>query len=593
MVAGLMRRLIPWSLVVLGASLLGGLLAASPANAQERRVALLIGNSAYAGARPQPHPNDWEGLSNPARDAAAIGARLKALKFDVEIALNLDRDGIVKAISRLHERGQGAQAVLLYFSGHGAAVDNVNYLIPTDARPIDDGLVNVVNDGLRLEAALAPVIRIRGATKIVIIDACRNRPRPAVAGLTRSSGWDGGMIRPPEPPDDTVIVFATEEGRPAEDRPAEPNGAYAQALLKALAQDRLSLSDVITAAERETRRITNGRQRPKSYGSDLTKHEFSFLPLAGTGGTAAQATPQPAAMAATDGTRARPSEPAAPPRDAGPPVNIAASSQKSRAQDRPSAASLTMRPGDVGISAEETSNCFDKTPLRFTNRCADTISAYWCFHIGPAGGDWRQWTNGSNSCQAGVSYVTAPIGPNEAFVFPQDSIPYSGAFVAGLTFVGGVRHAVRKEDFGGGFGDGTARASADPKAGAGDVRRVAYQYRTTSGNLRSFELELRSGDQWLRSEEAARCLALDGRRFKNECGFPLSVAWCYDTGTASGDWRKWDGSARTCDASANHVIERLNSQEEFPFPPEGPPISPDGRYEAPIRFLGGVKHSAQ
>ena len=56
---------------------------AAPAQA-ERRVALVVGNAAYAHATP---------LKNPARDAAAVAATLRELDFEVLAVTDLDKIG--------------------------------------------------------------------------------------------------------------------------------------------------------------------------------------------------------------------------------------------------------------------------------------------------------------------------------------------------------------------------------------------------------------------------------------------------------------------------------------------------------------------
>lgn len=138
-----------------------------------------------------------------------------------------------RRVGRLKARAEGAEAVLFYFSGHGAGIDTVNYLMPIDAKPVDEALVNVHNDGMKLEAVVVPLLGIRNATKIVIIDACRSLPKFVATGAAKSNGWRGGLAAPRDPPDDLIVAFATEEGATASDRRSEANGAYAQGLLKA------------------------------------------------------------------------------------------------------------------------------------------------------------------------------------------------------------------------------------------------------------------------------------------------------------------------------------------------------------------------
>ena len=92
----------------------------------ERRIAMVIGNSAYRHAGV---------LKNPVNDARAMARVLGRLGFEVIQGANLGLEGIGDALgefeSRLHERPDVA---LLYYAGHGLQVDGRNYLVPIDVQ---------------------------------------------------------------------------------------------------------------------------------------------------------------------------------------------------------------------------------------------------------------------------------------------------------------------------------------------------------------------------------------------------------------------------------------------------------------------------
>src|SRR5512138_2118152 len=94
---------------------------ASPAvSALERRVALVIGNSAYQyTAR----------LPNPVNDAQDIARVLKELQFQVILKTDAMLDTMADAIFEFGERLKGGGVGLLYYSGHGMQVKGENYLI--------------------------------------------------------------------------------------------------------------------------------------------------------------------------------------------------------------------------------------------------------------------------------------------------------------------------------------------------------------------------------------------------------------------------------------------------------------------------------
>ncbi|MGH6661498.1 MAG: caspase family protein, partial [Rhodospirillales bacterium] len=81
--------------------------------AAETRVALIIGNSDYAAVAR---------LRNPAHDAALMADTLRALGFDVELALDAGQRQMKRAIQRFGERlgAAGKEGVgLFYYAGHG------------------------------------------------------------------------------------------------------------------------------------------------------------------------------------------------------------------------------------------------------------------------------------------------------------------------------------------------------------------------------------------------------------------------------------------------------------------------------------------
>src|SRR5215510_606868 len=95
------------------------LLAPLPAQAQ-KRVALVIGNSAYQNAGL---------LDNPKNDATDIAAALKKLGFEVIAGFDLEKAGMDRKIREFVEGVQGANTAVFFFAGHGLQVSGNNYLI--------------------------------------------------------------------------------------------------------------------------------------------------------------------------------------------------------------------------------------------------------------------------------------------------------------------------------------------------------------------------------------------------------------------------------------------------------------------------------
>lgn len=85
-----------------------------------KRIALVIGNQAYADAVGP--------LKNPHNDIKLVGAALAALGFDVTPVKDADYGTLEKAIkghiARVRSAGAGAIS-FVYYSGHGALTDHV------------------------------------------------------------------------------------------------------------------------------------------------------------------------------------------------------------------------------------------------------------------------------------------------------------------------------------------------------------------------------------------------------------------------------------------------------------------------------------
>ena len=96
---------------------------AGPSAPREKRVALVIGNAAYA---------DAGRLANPGNDAADIAAALRALGFEVVEGRDLDFQGMRNKV-REFSRNSTAPIWLFFYAGHGVQVAGKNYRVPVDA----------------------------------------------------------------------------------------------------------------------------------------------------------------------------------------------------------------------------------------------------------------------------------------------------------------------------------------------------------------------------------------------------------------------------------------------------------------------------
>ena len=190
--------------------------------AQEKRIALLIGNQAYTAK--------IGALKNPHADITLIGEALRSLGFKVTEVKDAGYKAVDTAIKRhiqaVRREGEGTIS-FVYYSGHGAADPDtkINYLIPVDVTNADDeslwinslNLNNVI-ENLREQAPTA--------THYVVFDACRNELKVTRTG--QKALTDKGFVPLAYTPG-VMIAYATAPGRTASDT-GTGSGPYARAL---------------------------------------------------------------------------------------------------------------------------------------------------------------------------------------------------------------------------------------------------------------------------------------------------------------------------------------------------------------------------
>src|SRR5512147_928444 len=174
---------------------------ASPAHAG-KRVALVIGNNTYENV-PQ--------LQKAMNDASAISQELAKLGFDVVSAENVGRRAMSRALVELESKIESGDTALIYFAGHGFAVDGTNYLLPVDVPAAGPGEEGLVRDASFAANGLSDRLQEKGAaTVILILDACRDNPF-ALKGK-RSIGLTRGLTRM-DPAEGMFVLFSAGEGQ--------------------------------------------------------------------------------------------------------------------------------------------------------------------------------------------------------------------------------------------------------------------------------------------------------------------------------------------------------------------------------------------
>jgi uncharacterized caspase-like protein len=220
----------------------------SPASAQqqEKRIALVVGNGAYAKAP----------LATAANDAGLIAQTLQAAGFDVVGARDLDGDTLRKSfrdfIQKAQSSGPGTVA-MIYLAGYGVQLAGENYFIPVDSNIARD--TDIPTEGLRVSDYLRQLAALPLKANVVVLDAARRQP--FVEG---GQGIASGLaLVEPEP--NMLIAFNAAPGTVAPEEPG-PYGAYAQSLAEMIRTGGLSLPEVFERVRLRVNETSKGAQVP-------------------------------------------------------------------------------------------------------------------------------------------------------------------------------------------------------------------------------------------------------------------------------------------------------------------------------------------
>jgi uncharacterized caspase-like protein len=255
----------------------------------EKRVALVIGNSAYQNVAP---------LSNPVRDAASITAMFKAAKFDVVASRNdLSALEMRRTLRDFADKSGDADIAVIYYAGHGMEVDGTNYLVPVDARLERD--TDVYDEAFALDRLLIAVEPAR-QLRLVILDACRDNPFSKMmkqANSSRSIGRGLAKVEPGSP--NTMVAFAAKAGSTALDGGGQ-NSPFAIALVNHLTTPGLDLRKAFGFVRDDVLKATANKQEPFIYGS-LGGNDVALVPAPVVAAPApASPAPAPANSARTE-----------------------------------------------------------------------------------------------------------------------------------------------------------------------------------------------------------------------------------------------------------------------------------------------------
>lgn len=255
----------------------------------QKRVALVIGNSAYKNA---------PALPNPEHDAEDVATTLKRLGFEVFSGSSLDKAAMEDLTIRFSREVKLADVAMVYYAGHGLQFGGVNYLMPTDAKLEDEAdlrrLVRV--DDIMTDLQKAKVL------KILVLDACRDNPLADSLrrnlDRSRASFIQNGLAKL-DSPVGTVIAYATQAGRTAEDGNGR-NSPFTRAVLAHIT-DPTEIGVTFRRIASDVYELSNKQQLPELSISLVG--EIYLSPTSPAKGPVAAPPPVPAPQITSPGPR--------------------------------------------------------------------------------------------------------------------------------------------------------------------------------------------------------------------------------------------------------------------------------------------------
>jgi WD40 repeat protein/uncharacterized caspase-like protein len=244
------------SCVRLALAALVWLVLALPCLAQAgKRVALVVGNSEY---------KNTPRLANPRNDAGAISDLLRKAGFEVVISRNdVGNLDFKRALREFTIASRNADIALMYFAGHGLEVNRTNYLVPTDAKLVNE--YDAEDEAVSLNRvieAVQPAKRLR----LIILDACRDNPLSKTMQRTIAMRNAPSGLAKVEPPTNTLIAFAAKAGSTAADGYGK-HSPFTTALLNNLTKPGLDLRIALGLVRDDVVEATGSMQEPFVYGS--------------------------------------------------------------------------------------------------------------------------------------------------------------------------------------------------------------------------------------------------------------------------------------------------------------------------------------
>lgn len=225
-----------------------------------KRVALVVGNSAYQNAAP---------LKNPANDAEDMAEKLARLGFEVVVGLDLTNDQMKRKVRDFSQKLEDADVSLFFYAGHAMQIDGQNYLAPVDtaiASKADLDFETVSMDLIQRQ------MERNTKTSLIFLDACRDNPLSRSL-RSKSRNIQVGLAAE-QAPEGTLIAFSTNPGNVALDGDGR-NSPFTKALLTNLERPGVEISTMMTDVRIQVNHETREKQVPWMRSSLLGHFYFN------------------------------------------------------------------------------------------------------------------------------------------------------------------------------------------------------------------------------------------------------------------------------------------------------------------------------
>jgi uncharacterized caspase-like protein len=237
---------------------------------EERRLALIIGNSAYEGG---------DALKSPKNDAKRMKETLSLLGFTVIYAEDADLVQMQSKLIEFKKEIPNYKVALFYYSGHGVQMQGTNYLVPikADLKKMGEDETWIKLGCLRVEEISEAMNTRKDNLKIIILDACRNNPIKHPDGSTKSLATteNQGLVQMAASAG-TIIIYATGAGKTASDGDGK-NSLFTSAFLESINRPKIGISQVFSDVGFAVAKKSENRQTPelstKFYGQFFFKPE--------------------------------------------------------------------------------------------------------------------------------------------------------------------------------------------------------------------------------------------------------------------------------------------------------------------------------